>query len=346
MCLPTNATMRSNMSPVFDKSGEWPVALGVDIFQRDLASRLAVVGNEALRLVAREIRVDILVVVQHVAAALEPDRGRCQHLLAALEREHRVALGHVGLAAPIVVLPRDDGFRPFRRIGAGERALGEPVAAERIDHWPRHHHPANSRIVRGGARRQRDRGVARIVWPHGDEHRQMPAARLAREPHEVSLRLERAGIELRPAHRIVDVLHRGRIGSLVARTEIERDRHDAVRRHGLVAQPLRGPVAQAPGAAVALDQRREWPLAARPEHAGEQRLVAMAEVLDVLHIEFMCLGVEDFGIQDCSCHGQAPVREIERRRSSPMAPPTTTRPRSCVLHPRPLRNVPFRSHIR
>ena len=36
-----------------------------------------------------------------------------------------------------------------------------------------------------------------------------------------------------------------------------------------------------PGAAVALDQRRERPLAARLEHAGEQRFVAAAKVLDV-----------------------------------------------------------------
>src|SRR5271166_2749340 len=110
--------------------------LGVDIFQRNLAARLAVVRDEALWLVAREARFHVLVVVQQVAATLEPDRRRGCDLLAALERQHRVALRHVGLAAPVGVMTWDDGFRPFRRIGAGERALRKAVAAERIDDRP------------------------------------------------------------------------------------------------------------------------------------------------------------------------------------------------------------------
>ena len=38
--------------------------------------------------------------------------------------------------------------------------------------------------------------------------------------------------------------------------------------------------------------------------AGEQRLVAVAEVLDVLHVEFMGLDVEG-----CSRHGKPPVSQ-------------------------------------
>jgi hypothetical protein len=60
-----------------------------------------------------------------------------------------------------------------------------------------------------------------------------------------------------------------------------------------------------PGAAVAFDQRREWPLPSRTEYTREQRLVAMAEVLDVLHVEFMGSGFED-----CSRHGKPPVSEL------------------------------------
>ena len=118
--------------------------------------------------------------MQNVAAGLEPDRGRREHLLAALQDEHRVAFGHVGFAAPIVVLARNNRFRPLRRIGARERALGVAVAAIGVDHRPRHHDAAHARVVRGRTRRQRDRGIARIVRAHGDQHRQMPAARLTR----------------------------------------------------------------------------------------------------------------------------------------------------------------------
>src|SRR5215510_3084132 len=54
-----------------------------------------------------------------------------------------------------------------------------------------------------------------------------------------------------------------------------------------------------PGAAMALDERRERPCPARPEHASEQRHLAVAEVFDILHVEVMRLGLED-----CGGHGQ------------------------------------------
>src|SRR5215208_2443993 len=41
-------------------------------------------------------------------------------------------------------------------------------------------------------------------------------------------------------------------------------------------------------------------------NAGEQRLIAVAEILDVLHAESMRLG-----FQDCSGHGEPPMHEIE-----------------------------------
>ncbi len=197
--------------------------------------------------------------------------------------------------------------------GAGELAHGESIAAQRIDHRPRHHHAAHGRIVRRRAGGQRDRRIARIVRPHGDQHGELPAARLAGQSDQVRTGLERASVELRPAHRMVDVRDRGRIGVVVARAEVERDRHDAVRGHGLVAQPLVGAVAHAPGAAVHLDQRRKRPLAARTEHARQQRLVAVAKVLDVLDVELMWLRVEELGIADCSCHGGPLVVRRTRR---------------------------------
>ena len=89
----------------------------------------------------------------------------------------------------------------------------------------------------------------------------------------------------------------------VAGAEIERDRHDAVGGHRLMAQALGGAVAQTPGAAMALHQRRERPLPARLEHAREQRFLGVAEVLDVVHVEFM----GGLGFEGGSGHGRVPL---------------------------------------
>jgi hypothetical protein len=53
-------------------------------------------------------------------------------------------------------------------------------------------------------------------------------------------------------------------------------------------------VGEAPGAAVQIDQRRERPLAARLVDLRQQRLVAVAEILDVLHVELVGPGVNGF----------------------------------------------------
>jgi hypothetical protein len=61
------------------------VSVGVDIFHGDLAAGLPVIRDEALGLVPREAGIRVLVVVQYVAAALEPDRRRSFDLLTTLE---------------------------------------------------------------------------------------------------------------------------------------------------------------------------------------------------------------------------------------------------------------------
>src|SRR5262249_40389243 len=61
-----------------------------------------------------------------------------------------------------------------------------------------------------------------------------------------------------------------------------------------------GAVAQTPGTAVAFDQRGKRPLPARPEYAREQRLVAVTEVFDVLHVELISSGSEH-----CSRHSKS-----------------------------------------
>src|SRR6185437_6920224 len=65
-----------------------------------------------------------------------------------------------------------------------------------------------------------------------------------------------------------------------------------VRGHVLVAQLFGKAVAHAPGAAVALDQRRKRPRAARAIDAREQRLVDVAQVFDVVDREVGALRLE------------------------------------------------------
>src|SRR5205814_9721262 len=92
------------------------LAIAFKVVQLDVAAGLLVVGGEARRLGVGAFEILILVVVQDVAAALMPDRRRQRDLLAALEDEHRVALGHVLLAAPELLVLVDDSRRPGRRM--------------------------------------------------------------------------------------------------------------------------------------------------------------------------------------------------------------------------------------
>ena len=67
-------------------------------------------------------------------------------------------------------------------------------------------------------------------------------------------------------------------------------------RQELVADLVGVAVGQAPGAAMQIDQRRERPLAARLEHARQQWLATVAEILDVLDIELVRPGVRGLRI--------------------------------------------------
>ena len=124
----------------------------------------------------------------------------------------------------------------------------------------------------------------------------MAAARLAGDADEVGAGLQLLGVRLDPADRVVDVGERLRIGALGAAAPVERHHDDAMAGQHLVAHLVGQAVGQAPGAAVQVDQRRERPVAARLEHARQQRLVAVAEIFDVLHVEFVGPGIDGFGI--------------------------------------------------
>ena len=103
--------------------------------------------------------------------------------------------------------------------------------------------------------------------------------------------------ELGPADRVVDV---GRAPAdrrpRAPQPPVDRHHGDAVAGQQLVADLVGVAVGEAPGAAVQIDQRRERPVAARLVHLRQQRLVAVAEILDVLHVEFVGPGVDGFRI--------------------------------------------------
>ncbi len=108
---------------------------------------------------------------------------------------------------------------------------------------------------------------------------------------------------------------------------------------------LGGAVAHTPGTAVAFDQRRKRPLPARLEYAREQRLVAVADVFDVLHVELMGSGFEH-----CSRHGQAPVSEDRASLSFAQCGPDRNVPHARLSHvdsaSRKVRNTPDPSRKR
>jgi hypothetical protein len=124
----------------------------------------------------------------------------------------------------------------------------------------------------------------------------MAAARLARDADEVRARLELLGMQLDPADRVVDIRQRQRIGALLGGAPVERDDDHAVAGQHLVADLVGVAVGHAPGAAMQIDQRRKRPLAARLVHLRQQRPVAVAEILDVLHVELVGPGVNGFRI--------------------------------------------------
>ena len=94
----------------------------VEIGDLDVAAGLAVVADKPLGLVAGEPAIRVVVVVHLVGPALDPDRRRHDHLLAALQDQHRIALDHVGLGLPVGVVLFFHADGEGRRVGLGRPA--------------------------------------------------------------------------------------------------------------------------------------------------------------------------------------------------------------------------------
>src|SRR5712672_4561111 len=72
--------------------GAGGTGLVVDINDCDIATRLAVIRDEPLRLVPSEVGIIVVIVMDDVGPALHPKRWWGGHFLAALEHQHRIAL--------------------------------------------------------------------------------------------------------------------------------------------------------------------------------------------------------------------------------------------------------------
>jgi hypothetical protein len=136
---------------------------------------------------------------------------------------------------------------------------------------------------------QRHRRVARIVRLQRVQHDEVAAARRAHAADHVGPCAKPARLGFEPAHAVIYVGHRARIGRIRRIAEIERGDDDAAPRDRHVDRVVIGAVAFAPCAAMRLDHRRKRSRTARLEDAGEERLVAMPQVFDLLDIDLVLL---------------------------------------------------------
>ena len=92
---------------------------------------------------------------------------------------------------------------------------------------------------------------------------------------------------LEPAHRVIDVGESGRVRRNGRHAPIQR-RHDyAASRQRFINDRVVCAVSSAPGTAVKLDDERKRPLPGGFEQAKQERLVAVAKILNVLNFKFV-----------------------------------------------------------
>lgn len=113
----------------------------------------------------------------------------------------------------------------------------------------------------------------------------MPAAGRAQTADRRGIDAVVASMHFEPADGVVDVLELRGIRVAGCQPEIERRHHDAARREVAVHAKVVLAGAGAPLPAVHIDQTGEWPRVLRLVDAGGQRLVAVAQVLHVDHLD-------------------------------------------------------------
>ena len=126
----------------------------------------------------------------------------------------------------------------------------------------------------------------------------MSATRLPCDTDLVRADLEIPGTGLQPADGVIDVDQS--VGIAVGCVaEVQRRDHKPVLGQRLVETLGTGQIAAVPGSAVEVDHRRKWAVALRPVKSRDQRLVAMAQIFDILGREFIIRHVTPF--PGCIC---------------------------------------------
>ncbi len=218
-----------------------------------------------------------------VARILDIEHGRQLALFAALQRLHRAALEHRLLGLPVLVMQRQHHVHEWRGIAFFLELLRVSITSDRIDDWRTHDNSTHCRIFRRS--RQRYRSVARIARTHPEQHRLMAAARDSEGENAIGARVELRGLRLQPSNPIVYVHQRSGVGSDRRHAKIQRRHQDAASREAFVDGGVIQSIAEAPRAAVQLDDRWKRSGAARLEQAREQRRIAVAQILHIFDLD-------------------------------------------------------------
>src|SRR5215831_5596828 len=113
----------------------------------------------------------------------------------------------------------------------------------------------------------------------------MRAARHAEHAYQIGTALEGGRASLEAADGVVNVSHGARIGRVGRHAEIEGGHHHSALGEGLVDDGIALATAHTPRPTVKIDDQGEGAVALGLEEAGEERLVAVAEILHILDVD-------------------------------------------------------------
>ena len=119
------------------------------------------------------------------------------------------------------------------------------------------------------------------------QHRLMTAARYAENADTVGAPVPVRRMRFRPAHCVIHVDQRCGIARFRRHAKVECDHDHAAFRERLVGARIARAILFAPCAPVQIDHHRKRPRTARLVDACKQRLVAVPQVFDIGHIDFV-----------------------------------------------------------
>jgi hypothetical protein len=224
---------------------------------------------------------EVLLRMRSILAGLDVEHRRELHLLAPLERQGRVSLDHRVLGLEEREMRGNDDRGPPGIDSVPLHAERVPETREGVDHGPDEDDATHGRFVSGDCGR-RDGCVARVVRTHAEKRSLVATARISQQADKLRARPEARRVRLHPAHRVVGVRERCRIGRHGRHPKIDCDDADPRLRQAVVDLVVHRPIGSRPASAVNGDESRHASAAPRPKDASRQSGVTVPEVLDVL----------------------------------------------------------------